>query len=176
MNKEQIFERIKDLKLGYAIDLYVAETNDEIVKRVCECLDEKFGKCKFETEQGGDGLILKFTRNGITGALYFYNELGIISNGELTKDFTDKYIEFCKLKDRVELEEKALKEELMKSMNEKAIYKLSNDRISISYIPGYMQERFDSKTFKEDYPELFEKYTKLSSVSGSVKITIKKVK
>lgn len=103
------------------------------------------------------------------------NEL-IIVNGELTSDFVDEYIEFCKYRDMVKAKEEEFKNALKKAMNDEKIYKISNDKISISYTPETTKETFDSKKFKEDYPALYDQYVKVSKVSGALRITIKEEK
>jgi len=47
------------------------------------------------------------------------------------------------------------------------------DLFKISYSKAYERELFDSKKFKEENPDLFEKYKKTSRVKQSVKIKIK---
>lgn len=103
------------------------------------------------------------------------NEL-IIVNGELSKDFTDEYIEFLKYKKMVDAKEEDFKNRLKEAMRENNVYKLANDRISIAYTPETTREDFDKKRFKEENPDLFDNYLKITKVSGSLRITVKEEK
>ena len=44
----------------------------------------------------------------------------------------------------------------------------------ITFVPDSMKESFDTKKFKEENPELYIQYTKISPVSASVRTTMKK--
>lgn len=47
---------------------------------------------------------------------------------------------------------------------------------SLSYVPGYAKESFDSKEFQKDHPKLAKQYVKTSLVSASLRRTVKKQK
>lgn len=40
-----------------------------------------------------------------------------------------------------------------------------------TYVPPTTREVFNTKEFKQDHPELFKEYTKISNVSDSVRVT-----
>ena len=70
--------------------------------------------------------------------------------------------------------EEALTEQLKKEMKEKGILSYKNENLSISYTPESTRETFDTKAFKEKYPDVYKMYSKTSPVKASVKITVKK--
>lgn len=62
---------------------------------------------------------------------------------------------------------------IQKEMEEKGIYKMENDELSITYIAANEREIFDSKRFKEDHPYAYHEYMKTSKVAPSVRIKVK---
>ncbi|MBQ0074643.1 MAG: PD-(D/E)XK nuclease family protein [Prevotella sp.] len=74
----------------------------------------------------------------------------------------------------VEEESKKLHETLLAAMEMYDVKKWETDKFSCTRTLPTEQERFDSKKFKEEHPDMAEKYTKKVKVKGSVRITIKK--
>lgn len=62
---------------------------------------------------------------------------------------------------------------IQKEMEEKGIYKMENDELSITYIAANEREVFDSKRFKEEHPYSYSEYLKTSKVAPSVRIKAK---
>lgn len=62
---------------------------------------------------------------------------------------------------------------IQKEMEEKGIYKMENDELSITYIAAGEREIFDSKRFKEDHPYAYQDYMKTSKVAASIRIKAK---
>ena len=54
--------------------------------------------------------------------------------------------------------------------------KVESELFNMIYIAGGFRESFDSAKFKNEHPEMYEKYTKISKVSDSIRITKKKKK
>lgn len=71
----------------------------------------------------------------------------------------------------VEKEEKELKDFLYQSMEENDIKKISTPLLNITRVLPTKSNRFDSKTFKEDHPELHKEYLKESNRKGYIKLT-----
>lgn len=90
-------------------------------------------------------------------------ELSIIKDGNLSEEIVKKLVKF----------EKALKEAILKSMEDNGILKLENDLLSITYVEATTRESFDSKSFKKDYEDLYNKYINLNLVKSSIRIKIK---
>lgn len=77
-----------------------------------------------------------------------------------------------------ELDEKNKKVEDIKNalkvnMAEKGVKKFENEIISITYVAPSIRKTIDSGRLKDEKPEIFEEYSKLSNVSDSVRIKIK---
>ena len=78
-----------------------------------------------------------------------------------------------KQKRALEEQETALREQLEKAMNECGVKKFENELLSITYVAATTRTSIDSKALKKDLPEIAEKYSKVSNVKASIKITIK---
>lgn len=90
----------------------------------------------------------------------------------ISEDFRKKLIDFEKLKKEIEYQESVLKDELVNLMPQMGKERIILEGISISYRKGSTRTSFDSKAFKEDNPEEYEKYVKTSEVSPSVIIKV----
>lgn len=76
----------------------------------------------------------------------------------------------AKLKE-IEQQEKELKEYLYEQMEKNDIKKLETPLLNITRVLPSKSKVFDSKTFKEEHPELHEKYITESNRKGYVKLT-----
>ena len=76
-------------------------------------------------------------------------------------------------KKALEEQETALREQLEKAMNECGVKKFENELLSITYVAATTRTSIDSKALKKDLPEIAEKYSKVSNVKSSIKITVK---
>ena len=79
---------------------------------------------------------------------------------------------FSRLKE-LEDAKKELQERIKNAMFNGGIKKFNSDKLDITYIEESTKETFDSKQFKADYPDVYEKYVKTSKVSDSVRIKVK---
>ncbi|MDD6905831.1 MAG: YqaJ viral recombinase family protein [Finegoldia magna] len=70
-----------------------------------------------------------------------------------------------------EKREKEIKESLYQSMTENDVKKIETPFFTLTKVFPSIQERFDSKKFKKDYPDAYEKYTKKVERKGYVKIS-----
>ena len=84
--------------------------------------------------------------------------------------------EFKKAKDAMELQEKKIKADLMKAMEQYGIKSFKND-VTLSYVDASSSESLDTKALQEKepklYAELLEDYKKVKNTSAYVKITVK---
>lgn len=71
-------------------------------------------------------------------------------------------------------QEKEMKETLLKCMEESGTLKLKNEDLTISFVGETFKDTFDTKAFKEKYPELYKQFTKTSITSSSVRFTLAK--
>lgn len=78
-----------------------------------------------------------------------------------------------KQKKRIEEQEKAMKEQLQKAMEEYGVKRFDNDSVSFTYVAPTVANTIDSKALKADLPDVAAKYTKQTNKAGYVKITVK---
>ena len=71
---------------------------------------------------------------------------------------------------------KLFKEAVLSEMQLKGIKKFDNGEISITYIEPTTRVSIDSKKLKEELPDVYKKYSKVSDVKASVKISKKEIK
>lgn len=103
------------------------------------------------------------------------NQLVTINeNKEITidKKWIKQYREFKKLQLTMELAEKEFKEQLKEAMESVGKDSLIKDGFSAKIKAGYTTKRFDSARFKKECPDIYEQYTKESSVSSSISIEV----
>ena len=66
-----------------------------------------------------------------------------------------------------------LKEALKTAMRDGEVKKFENDIISLTYIAPTQRKTIDTEKLKEEKPELWEEYSKVSEVSDSVRVKVK---
>lgn len=76
-------------------------------------------------------------------------------------------------KKELKRKEDAIRETLLKEMEEKKILKLENENISITYKAPTERETFRTKDFKKDLPDLYDTYVEFTPVKSSLVIKIK---
>ena len=76
------------------------------------------------------------------------------------------------MKDLKEKED-ALKKAILDEMEAKGIIKVDMDELTITYIAPTDRETFDSKTFKKENPDEYDKYIRLTPVKSSIRIKVK---
>ena len=84
-----------------------------------------------------------------------------------------KIAEFEENAKKIKEQEDALKKAILAEMESKGIIKLENDVLAITYVAPTERESFDSKTFREDCPDLYDEYVVFSPVKSSVRLKIK---
>lgn len=81
--------------------------------------------------------------------------------------------DLVKQKRKIEDQEKAMKEQLMKTMKQYRVKKFENGVVSFTYVAPTVENRLDSKALKADLPDVAAKYTKQQPKAGYVKVTVK---
>jgi len=87
----------------------------------------------------------------------------------IEQDFIGAVVEILKAEERA----KTLKEQLRSMMEENGVTKFECDQFTASIGKASVQERFDSKAFKEADPELYKQYVKKSQVKGKFTVKLK---
>lgn len=102
------------------------------------------------------------------------NKLVIVKNNEIVvdSDFIERYRNFKKVQLEMDLIEKDFKVQLKSAMEQVGKDKLILDGFSAKIKAGYTTKRFDSTRFKKECPEIYEEYSKDSSVSSSITIDV----
>ena len=80
---------------------------------------------------------------------------------------------FEREKAQAEENAKIIREKIIDAMKKQGITKFENDKILISYIAPTTAETFDSKKFKEEHPETYKEYIKITNKKESVRIKLK---
>lgn len=75
----------------------------------------------------------------------------------------------------VELEKQAdeIKERIKTEMGQRGIYSLTVGKVNMTYVSEHKSKKFDSKSFKAEHEELYNRYLKESPVKDSLRVTIK---
>ena len=100
------------------------------------------------------------------------NELITIENNVpvLSVETADKIVEFIRKAKEIEEAEKALRERIQAEMESKNIKSIKTPDFSITYKDEYDKEKFDSKGFRNDHPDLYDSYVSMSHCKASIQI------
>lgn len=103
------------------------------------------------------------------------NDLIKLENGEygLVKDAVDTIIEIETEMNRLKELQDNYKKLLLEKMEEKNILKIDIPELTITRKEPTTRETLDSKKLKEDMPEIYDEYVKISDVKGSITIKLK---
>ena len=137
----------------------------------CGICDDKF-TCDVSCEQ-------VFNRERVTlddcvacdAAEVITDEMAQFSNA--TPEVIQQITNLVLMKKQLEDQEKLLKDELTKAMEAYGVKSFENDQIKLVYVAPTTRSTIDSTKLKKDHPDLAERYTKVSKVSASVRITVK---
>lgn len=91
----------------------------------------------------------------------------------LTTEATNRIAELERTIAELKKMQDEVKKAIIEEMEQKGVVKLDNDVITITYIAPTDREAFDSKKFKEEQPDMYDEYVKISPVKASVRIKVK---
>ncbi len=100
------------------------------------------------------------------------NEL-ITTNGELTAETSLKIAEFERQVKEIKKQEDELKKAILAEMENKGIIKLDTPDLAITYVAPTNRESLDTKALKEELPDIYDTYVKISPVKPSIRIRLK---
>lgn len=100
------------------------------------------------------------------------NEI-ILQNNNINADAENKIISIEKEISRLKAVQDELKKSLLAEMEAKGLIKVETDNLVISYIAPSDRETFDSKRFRDDNPDLYDEYVKISPVKSSIRLKVK---
>lgn len=69
--------------------------------------------------------------------------------------------------------EEKLKKAILSEMESKGILKVETDDLVIRYVESTEREKFDSKSFRKEHPDLFDEYVSMIPVKSSIRIKVK---
>lgn len=75
--------------------------------------------------------------------------------------------------ERIQTEIDTIKQRIKEEMESRGIYNFQCPEFNISIRKNHIQKRFDGKKFKEDFPEIYEKYVKDIEIKSSINIDYK---
>lgn len=105
------------------------------------------------------------------------NSLILLENGEYDVALDVKQTIFAiekEIKNLTELRDK-YKKALIQEIEDRGITKcnITNDFFTLTYKGVSTRETLDSKRLKEDMPEIYDEYVKISNVSSSISVRLK---
>ena len=92
-----------------------------------------------------------------------------VLDGNVTKQIADFETQINAIKKQ----EDDLKQSILEAMKANGVIKIDNDHLTINYVAGHDQERFDAKTFKAENKMIYDEYVKIIHVKDSVRIKVK---
>lgn len=90
-----------------------------------------------------------------------------------SEEVCERIISLEKQAKEIKKQQDSMKEEILDAMQKYGVVKLDNEFLKIALVPEHDAERFDSKTFKEENPDVYDMYVKISKVKPSIRITVK---
>ena len=100
--------------------------------------------------------------------------IAITENGAiLSRDTVEKIAEFERMAKEIKTKQDELKARILDEMEQKCILKLETPEMVISYVAETTRETLDSKALKEELPDIYDTYAKISPVKASIRIRVK---
>ena len=95
------------------------------------------------------------------------------SDVTVPEEVCKKIISLEKQAKEIKKQQDSMKAEILDAMQKYGVVKLDNEFLKIAFVPEHDTERFDSKTFKDENPDVYDMYVKISKVKPSIRITVK---
>lgn len=96
------------------------------------------------------------------------NDLPVLDN-----DTAYQIAEFERQIKLLEEQEKKLKQAILDEMEAKGFIKIETDVLTITYVAATDREKFDSKKFRAENPDLYDEYVSMTPVKPSIRIKVK---
>lgn len=91
----------------------------------------------------------------------------------ISEEVCERIISLEKQAKEIKKQQDSMKTEILGAMQKYGVLKLDNEFLKIALVPEHDAERFDSKTFKDENPDVYDMYVKISKVKPSIRITVK---
>lgn len=95
------------------------------------------------------------------------------SDVTFSEEVCEKIVSLEKQAKEIKKQQDSMKAEILDAMQKYGVVKLDNEFLKIALVPEHDAERFDSKTFKDENPDVYDMYVKISKVKPSIRITVK---
>ena len=95
------------------------------------------------------------------------------SDVTFSEEVCERIISLEKQAKEIKKQQDDMKSEILYTMLKYGVLKFDNEFLKIAFIPEHDAEKFDSNTFKEENPDIYDSYVKLSKVKPSIRITVK---
>lgn len=95
------------------------------------------------------------------------------SDVALSEEVCEKIVSLENQAKEIKKQQDSMKAEILDAMQKYGVLKLDNEFLKIAFVPEHDAERFDSKTFKDENPDVYDMYVKISKVKPSIRITVK---
>ena len=100
-------------------------------------------------------------------------ETGIVEFEKKYPAVISQISELCKQKKDIEAREKELRHLLIEAMEAYDVKSFDNELIKVMYVAPTTRTTIDSARLRKAHPDLAEEFSKTSSVSSSIRITVK---
>jgi len=92
----------------------------------------------------------------------------------LPAEVVDEIIRVEKLADEYSKAQKKMRADILKAMQDAGVEKIDiEDVIALTIVPESTSERLDTKALKEELPDIYDTYCKISPKSAYLKVTIR---
>lgn len=88
---------------------------------------------------------------------------------ETAKNIAD----FEKMAKEIKAKEDELKKAILEEMQDKGLIKLETDQLVISFVSGTTRETLNTKSLKEELPDIYDTYIEIKPVKPSIRIKLK---
>ena len=89
------------------------------------------------------------------------------------EEVCDRIISLERQAKEIKKQQDSMKNEILDAMQKYGVLNIDNEFLKIAFVPEHDAERFDSKKFKEENPDVYDLYAKISKVKPSIRITVK---
>lgn len=95
------------------------------------------------------------------------------SDVTFSEEVCEKIVSLEKQAKEIKRQQDNMKAEILDAMQKNGVIKIDNEFLKITFIPEHDAEKFDSKKFKEENPDVYDLYAKISEMKPSIRITVK---
>lgn len=94
-------------------------------------------------------------------------------NAVLNAEISSQIAEFERQVKSIKAHEETLKKAILKAMEDNNVIRLETDDITVSYIASTDRESLDTKSLRNDLPDIYDEYIKITKVKPSIRIKVK---